>query len=378
MAAAPIRPDSADLVVAGAGIVGLSIAWEGVRRGMSVVVVEQDARPVGASIRNFGHACLTAQVGVAREYAEAARTRWLELRDEAGLWVREAGAVVVARSDEEAAVLAEFADATPHVHLLDADQVRRYAPVSDQDLVGGAFLADDVRLDPRTAAPQLAAYLQQLGVQFLFGTAALGADTGVLRTSRGDIDARHVVLALGHDITRLLPEQADAAGLRRCQLHMLRVAVPNGWVLEPALLTGTSLLRYDGFLACPSVARLRSHFETNAPGLLAAGVNLMFTQAPNGDLLVGDTHTYEETPSPFAAEELDQLLLSETRQLFAFERMEVRERWLGVYPWTPDFPFLTPMAAPGVVGVAVTSGIGMTTALGLAPAVLNQLVASVG
>ncbi len=50
-----------DIVIAGAGIVGLAHAYEAARRGLSVAVVEKDSRCVGASIRNFGFITISGQ-----------------------------------------------------------------------------------------------------------------------------------------------------------------------------------------------------------------------------------------------------------------------------------------------------------------------------
>ena len=364
----------ADLVVAGAGIVGLSIAYEAVRRGLTVHVVERDHHPVGASVRNFGHGCVTAQTGAALDYGVVARARWLELRDTAGLWVKECGTLVVARSDEELAVLREFTDRVPESRLLDAAGVLERVPVAPVGLVGGGLLPLDVRVDPRQAVPALAAHLSERGVVFHFATTALGAATGVLHTSRGDVYADVVVLALGHDLDTLLPETAATAGVTRCSLHMLRVATPTTRPIEPAVLTGTSLLRYSGFLDCPSSPALAERMAAEHPALVAAGVNHMLTQHPSGDLLIGDTHSYAGTPSPFAEEALDELLLAETARLLGVLDLRVLERWRGTYAWAPDRDYLTSTPAEGVRAVAVTSGIGMTTALGFAPALLDDLV----
>ena len=57
--------DSAEVVVVGAGIVGLAHAYHARDLGLSVVVVDRDDHATGASVRNFGHGCVTAQAGVA-------------------------------------------------------------------------------------------------------------------------------------------------------------------------------------------------------------------------------------------------------------------------------------------------------------------------
>jgi len=380
-AASPDNPSSAgaaaprcDLVVVGAGIVGLAHAAEAVRRGLSVTVVERDERAVGASLRNFGHGCVTAQSGRALRLATVARQRWIELGAAAGFWVGETGTVVAARADDEMAVLAELADDRgDDVRLLDAAGLRAHAPLGDDTLRGGAHLGPDVRVDPRQALPALAAWLTgQPGVRLLWSTALLGVEPGVVRTSRGPIEADQVVVCVGHDVDHLFPEVAAEAGVQRCALHMLQVAAPSGRTYTPAVLTGTSLLRYSAFTACPSAADVRARLEREAPELLAADVNLMLTQRPDGDLTIGDTHHRGHSVDPFKDEAFDELLLAETGRLLGVDRLAVRRRWQGVYASAPgEFLVAAPLERTRVV--SVTSGIGMTTAFGLAPEVLDDL-----
>lgn len=362
-----------DLVVVGAGIVGLAHAVEAVARGMSVTVVERDERAVGASVRNFGHACVTAQAGEALAFAERARGTWLRLGRQAGVDVRETGTVVVARASEELAALEELAaergpdDVVP----LDAAGVTARVPLAG--VLGGAFLPRDLRVDPRTAAPAIAAWLAaQPGVRMLWATPVLGVAEGVVRTGRGDLHGDRVVVCTGHDLDRLLPETAEKAGLRRCVLQMLQVRAPGGLRVDPAVLTGSSMLRYPALAATGGARALRERWRTERPELLDAVVNHMLTQRPDGDLVVGDTHAYARTPGPFSSEALDDLLLAETRALLGVRELRVVHRWRGVYA-DADGEFLRARVAPGVTAVSVTSGIGMTTAFGLAPSVLDAL-----
>ncbi|WP_342435228.1 FAD-dependent oxidoreductase [Pseudofrankia saprophytica] len=211
-----------DVVVVGAGIIGLAHAAEGVRRGLRVAVVERDEFARGASVRNFGHGCVSGQAGAALGYAKVARERWLELGRLAGFFAEPTGSVVVARREEELAVLAEFAAAGPApVELLDADGVRARVrvPLRAKTLLGGAWLPWDVRVNPREAVGALADWLAGQGVTFFWRTAATDVEEGLVHTSRGDLAASAIVLATGHDLDWLFPDLAEEAGVRRCALR---------------------------------------------------------------------------------------------------------------------------------------------------------------
>jgi FAD dependent oxidoreductase TIGR03364 len=360
-----------DLVVVGAGIVGLAHAVEAVRRGLSVTVVERDERAVGASVRNFGHSCITPQTGEALALGERSRATWLRLAREAGFRAAECGTLVVARSDEEVDALAELAaDRGGDVVLLDAAQTTARVPVADDALLGGAFLPRDLRVDQRAAPAAIADWLaSRPGVRMLWSTAVTGVDPGVVHTARGDIPAARTVVCAGHDLDRLAPAFSDAAGVRRCVLQMLQVRAP-GLAVPPAVLTGSSMLRYPALSGTKGALALRERWERERPQLLAAGVNHMVTQLPDGDLVVGDTHAYATTPPPWTSEELDELLLAETRALLGRPPRVVR-RWQGVYA-SAATPFLRARIASGALAVSVTSGIGMTTAFGLAADVFDH------
>jgi FAD dependent oxidoreductase TIGR03364 len=365
-----------ELAVVGAGIVGLACALEAAERGLDVVVLERDEHAVGASVRNFGHGFVTGQDGEAFAAALVARRRWLELAPRAGFAARAAGTVLVARHADELAVCEELAaDPTRGATVLSAAQVRERVPVAGDGVVGGLFCGLDVLVDQRAAPAALAAHLAaEHGVRVRFATAVHAVEGTTLHTAAGTLEAERVVVCPGPDLDTLFSDVLAQAGVSRVALQMLTVDAPAGLRLEPALVTGLSLLRYAAFAGCPSVGAVRARLEAQRPELLEAGIHLIVTQRPDGALTLGDTHRYARTPSPFSDERLDELVLAEAAGVLGVERLAVRERWQGVYPHAPGRDFLIAAPHPAVRVVAITSGIGMTTAFGLAPRVLADLL----
>lgn len=379
---APVSTPSttAHLVVVGAGIIGLAHAFEAVRAGMRVTVVDREHRATGASIRNFGHACITAQGDALLPLAESSRDGWLTAASVTGIDAWECGTVVAARGELELSVLRELAAARgeDRVVLLDAPQVRdRLGGLGADDIVGGAHLPRDLRVDPRKTVHGIAAWLAANGVTFLRPAQvglieSDGAGVRVL-TSAGEVRGDTAVVCVGHDVGHLFPDLAQERKVRRCTLNMARVATPRGARIAPAVFTTTSLLRYDAFTAMPSAAALRAATAQVKQPLLDVVANVMMTQLPDGSLLVGDSHDYADSPEPFMSEATTDLLLDEAAGLLGVDRLAVLERWQGVYADSVLGPILRESPTPGVHIVTVTSGVGMTLSFGLARATLATL-----
>ncbi len=365
------------MLIVGAGIVGLAHADEARRRGLSVIVIDRDARAVGASVRNFGHCCVTAQTGDLLELAHVARESWLRLSAAAGFFSVESGAVAVAQRSTELAVLEELAAqrAPGEVALLTRAQLRDRVPsINGSAVVGAALLRDDLRVDPREAVSSLAAWLErQPGIDFRWRTAFLGASRGVAETSRGRIRAERVIVCVGHDLDYLYPEVADANEVERCGLSMARVMPEHPVTFAAAILTGTSMLRYPAFTSTASSGLLRAELERADPDLIDIAANVMFTQRPDGSIIVGDSHAYGVTMPPFLLESTADILLKRISDVLGGGLLRVVERWQGIYASSALQPYLVAAPEPSVTVVTVTSGVGMTIALGLAQRVVGNL-----
>jgi FAD dependent oxidoreductase TIGR03364 len=377
---AATRAIETDVCVVGAGILGLAHAHEARRRGLSVVVLDRDDRAVGASVRNSGHLFFTSVAdGESQRCAEIARARWLELGRRARIFIAETGTLVVARHRDELAVLEAVAqDPARHARMLTTREVGALAPIPTEELVGGFHAARDLRVDPRTAAAGLAGLLaQDQGARLEWGIHVDHVEEGLVHAGRLKVRAQAIIVCPGPDFRSLPPVLRRELGpLTLCQLQMLRLAAPTGRRYPPALTTGLSLIRYPAFAAQPDAAELRARLELEKGELIDRGIHLLVTQLPDGDLVVGETHTYSDTLAPFGEERLYRLLLDEAKALLGIEP-EVRQRWHGVYPTlrSPDagsFHITAPL--PGVRVIEDIAGIGMTLSLGQAPAILDEVL----
>lgn len=375
------RPDASsaegfDVLVVGAGIVGLAHALCAVRSGLRVAVVDRDHRCVGASIRNFGFVTVTGQ-GAGDTWRRARRSReiWAEVAPEAGIRIEHAGLWVLARRPAAVAVLEAFSrtEMGADCRLHAASTVAGQAPGLRQDgLLAALHSPHELRVESRDAIPRLAAWLAEAhGVRFFFGEAVLEIDGPRVRTARRRLTAERVVLCPGTELTGLAGEALAPLGLRLTRLQMLRVRPPAGYRLPAAVMGDLSLVRYRGYAALPEAAALRRQLEAEVPQSLADGIHLIVVQSADGSLVVGDSHHDAPSPEPFASEAVDERILDHLAELLPFGRPPVLERWVGVYPTGHAADHLVLEPHPALRVVVVTSGTGASTAFGLAEDVFD-------
>lgn len=367
-----------DLVVVGAGIVGLGAALAATRLGKSVAVIDRDSRANGASIRNFGFVTVTGQRAGAH-WARARRSRdvWAEVAPKAGIAVLQDGLVMPAYRPEAAEVLHAFLK-TPMgaaCQLMTADAAQARLPGLRRDgLTDVLFSPHELRVESRDALPKLAHWLaEDCGVQFFWQTAAQAiADRGV-ETSRGLIRADAVVVCPGDDFTSLYPEVIGQHGLTKCTLQMLRVGAEAMPHLQSALMSDPSFARYEGFSLLPEAAPLIARLEAETPDLRAAGIHLIVVQSADGSLVVGDSHVYGPQADPFARSEFDDLILSCLDDVLPLANRRVMERWCGSYATSATRTVLVERPAANVRLVMVTGGTGASTAFALGEQVMADL-----
>lgn len=367
---------SFDLIVVGAGIVGLAHALVAAQRGLRVAVVERDPRCLGASIRNFGFVTVTGQrAGDTWRRALRSREVWADVCDAAGIPVLHQGLWLLARRPAAAAVLEAFLR-TPmgeQCRLHDADEAAARAPALCTDGASAALHSPhELRVESRHAVPRLAAWLAEgHGVQFFFGETVQDIAPPRITTSARELHAERVVLCPGTDLTGVAHRWLAPHALRHTRLQMLRVRPEPGFRLPGAVMGDLSLVRYAGYAALPEAEALRVQLQEEVPASLAAGIHLIVVQSADGTLVVGDSHHDETGPEPFAQEAVDRLILAHLRETLELEQCEVMERWTGIYPVGHDADCLIEAPDPSLRIVLVTSGTGASTAFGIAEDVFS-------
>jgi FAD dependent oxidoreductase TIGR03364 len=182
------------------------------------------------------------------------------------------------------------------------------------------------------------------------------------------------VLATGDDFQTLFPETLAGFGLSRCKLQMLRtVAQPAGWQLGPSLAFGLSFRHYPAFEICESLPALAARITEETPEFDRWGIHVMVSATADGALTLGDSHEYGLSIDIFDRSEINKLILDFARQRVRVPIFEIEQFWHGVYAKHPEAPYIRYSPAPGIHGVIVTGGTGMTLSFGLAEQTLVQI-----
>jgi glycine oxidase len=199
------------IAIAGAGIIGMSLAWRLAQAGFEVTVYEKstvggEASWAGAGMLapggEFEEDSKTARLGITSRALYAAFVRELEQAAGIAIDLQETGAIDLAYSQQELWELQKRVAAQSALgikaKLLDAKQIRTYWPrVRTEDLVSGYFYPGDGVVNPREVVAALRIAVQKLGVCILEGSELCQADVRQDAVIAGDGSYAALVIAAG-------------------------------------------------------------------------------------------------------------------------------------------------------------------------------------
>lgn len=313
----------ADVVVIGAGSVGVPAAWAIARSGLRVLVLDRFASPgQGSNKTAIGGIRAThsdpAKIRICLRSLEIART-WTETYGDDIEWTT-GGYSFVARTPREEALLKSLLVTQKEYGLaidwLDAAALLEVIPSLNRDgLLGGTYSPGDGHCSPLLLGHAMYEQAKRVGVEFRFGETIQGVDVvggrvRAVRTDRAVYDAPMVVNAAG-------PWAAEV-GEMVGESHPVRPDSHEGGVTEPV----ARFLR-------PMVVDIRP-----APG----SANYYFFQLATGQVV------FCITPSPsiwgFERRETSTFLPMVAQRMVdlmpCLADLRVRRTWRGLYPMTPD------------------------------------------
>jgi glycine/D-amino acid oxidase-like deaminating enzyme len=387
-----VLPAAADVVVIGAGIIGITTALELAERGLSVVVLEKGEVAAEQSSRNWGWC---RQMGRdPREIPLVLESlkiwRGMNARVGAETGFSQCGIAYVAETAEKLEVDEAWRKnhAVPNgiqSQLINSAEVAALLPGSTRKWAGGLYTPTDCRAEPFLAVPAMARALQKLGGQILTNCAARGLETTAgavssVVTERGVVKCKRVVVAGGYWSRRFL--------------NNMEISFPQLGVLGSVMRTmpiETDIT--TSFSAGKFTARKRldggytvTHNHVSVADIVPDSFRLFFDFLPvykldwRGLRLrlgkrfideaslarrwgLDDVSPFEKVrildPEP-AQWILDDAASAIRKDFPAFAHMQIAERWGGVIDATPDaVPVISPLAQkPGLFLASGFSGHG--------------------
>lgn len=201
-------PSQIDVVVVGAGVIGVATAYELARKGLQVIVLEKGRVAAEQSSRNWGW--VRKQNRDEREIPliKYSLERWGEVSAEIeqDISFRRTGITYVSDSTQDVAQWEAWCKMARAYNLdsqmLNAKQANEKVPNTAKNWIGGVHSPTDGRAEPSLAVPILTQAARKIGVRVVQHCAVRGIDTqnksvcGVY-TEKGYIKTSAVVCAAG-------------------------------------------------------------------------------------------------------------------------------------------------------------------------------------
>jgi glycine oxidase len=334
---------AADVVVIGAGVIGLAVGWYARRRGLDVLVLDRD-QP--------GHATSYVAAGMLGPIAEATRgeepllelglasaraypTFVSELSRAAGgpdIGYRECGTLLVARDRDDAEALERELELRHRfglrVERLLASEARRREPALAPTLRLALDVPDDHAVDPRRLTAALSGALTAAGGRIRSGTRAStlalrdGSICGVQLDDGTELAAAQVVIAAGAWCDEIdgIPLPARVP-VRPVKGQILRLHDPAG----PGLLERVVRMPSGGYIV------------------------------PRGDgrYVIGATMEERGFDTSFTAGAAFELLRDAGELVPGISELVIDELSVGLRPGTPDnLPVIGATEVPGLLWAA--------------------------
>ena len=368
-----------DLIVIGGGALGTFHAYHALQRGFSVAVFEKDKEPVSATVRNFGQVVPSGMDTKWQQYGRESLAIYTDIQNKFDISVRKNGSVYLASNDEEVQLIEELSVINKgngyESHLLTKEQcLDKYKGLRNDYVKAGLFFPDEVTVEPRLMISRLLQFLtEEKGLNYFNNTKivrceAWGDDVEV-ETANGEIyKSKKVILCCGSEFKTLYPEVFAKSDIEVTKLQMMQTKPQPGYNLKGSILTGLSIRRYEAFYECPSFAAIKAK-ENPDSFEKKWGVHILFKQAVDGSVIIGDSHEYADAVNiddlGFDLRmDVDDFMINEAKKIIDLPTYEIQNKWFGMYSQCKENDIFEHTVDDNIHIVTGIGGKGMTGSAG--------------
>lgn len=366
-----MKNEKYDLVIVGAGVVGLAHAYQAELKGLKTLVIEKERMAIGASVRNFGMVWPIGQPqGYLYDRAIKSREIWVELSKKVNFWASESGSIHLAYAKDEWNILDEYhTNWGQNTQLLAPKEVLKHSPnVNPLNLIGGLFSTTEVNVNAKEAIHSIASYLkQQPNIDIHYGEQVQNIEYPSVQTTDATYIADRVLVCSGSDFMTLYPEIFKHSPLIKSKLQMLRsTAQPASFALGPMLCGGLTLRHYASFESCSGLQAYKQRISEESPWFDEWGIHVMASSNEFNEIVIGDSHEYGLSFDPFNKQKINDYILDYLQGFLLLPNREISDTWYGVYAKNPEGTEFVHEVEDRVTIVTGFGGAGMTFSFGFA------------
>lgn len=377
-----------DVIVIGAGVLGTFHAYHALKAGFTVLLLEKDQYPVQATVRNFGQ---IVPSGMSREWFEFGKRStelYSEIQQITDISVRNNGSVYIASDPDETALIHELKaimDERGYASKLlsDEDCMRAWPSLNKRYCHEALFFPQEISVEPEKMIHRVLAYIIESFPTLTYKpsttvTECIPTTHGVnVVTNAGKIfSAEKTIVCSGSEFKLLFPDRFAASGIVVSKLQMLRTLPLPQVKLPGNILTGLTIRRYESFEECPSFASFQT--PEHLLELKKWGIHILFKQARDGSIIIGDSHEYAEVNQVddlgfTLNQSINELMLSEAQRIVTFDVRAIASSWAGFYSQHTDKDILELDIENKIHIRTAIGGKGMTSGAGYAEKSIQKL-----
>ncbi|MDP2541943.1 TIGR03364 family FAD-dependent oxidoreductase [Tenacibaculum discolor] len=377
-----------DLIVVGGGVLGTFHAYHAAKKGLSVAILEKDNKPQGATVRNFGQVVPSGMNQKWQNYGRESLTIYKSIQEQFDVSIRQNGTVYIASNEEEVQLIEELYQINKNnsytSQLLTKKQcLDKYASLRSDYCKAGLFFPEEVTVEPRVMILRLHEFMKkELNVTIRYNTNVIATNNvnggvSVLTSNSEELLASKVIICNGSDFKTLYPSIYNESDLIVSKLQMMQTKPQKNYQLDGSILTGLTIRRYEAFEECASWNTIKAKENPNSFEK-KYGVHLLFKQATDGSVILGDSHEYATAKNIDDLgfdlnEDIDNFMIQEAKKIIDLPTYEIQHRWAGFYSQCKTKDLFEHSVGENIHIVTGIGGKGMTGSAGFSKESINKL-----